>query len=125
MRRSTGSPRPWCPPPRTGARWANAGHLPPLLLTPDGRARLLGSTGAPPTGTPAGSHLVLYTDGLVESRDLDLDDGLERLRLTAEKHAPEDGPEALVDLIVDQMLTGRRQDDDVAILGLRVLAGPG
>ncbi|SQD94404.1 PAS domain-containing protein [Parafrankia sp. BMG5.11] len=136
-------------------RWANAGHLPPLLLTPDGRARLLGSTGAPPTGTPAaglssaeagvligaggaessprpelrillpaGSHLVLYTDGLVESRDLDLDDGLERLRLTAEKHAPEDGPEALVDLIVDQMLTGRRQDDDVAILGLRVLAGP-
>ncbi|WP_205826066.1 PP2C family protein-serine/threonine phosphatase [Microbispora catharanthi] len=76
-------------------RWSNAGHPPPLLVTPDGHARylelrqdlLLGlRLGVESTRRdavepmPAGSILVLYTDGLVESPGSDLATGLARLR---------------------------------------------
>ncbi|WP_380160993.1 SpoIIE family protein phosphatase [Kineococcus sp. R86509] len=70
-------------------RWANAGHLPPLLRHPDGRVERLGPSGdlllgLDPTTVRRehtvtlvpGDVLVLYTDGLVERRDGDLDDGI-------------------------------------------------
>ena len=62
---------------------ASAGHLPPLLVHPDGRNELLDVSPAPPLGVGEGpirsrtldgsdgSLLVLYTDGLVERRDHD------------------------------------------------------
>src|SRR5690606_9015743 len=65
--------------------WRLAGHLPPVLRTTDGDARLLEGVHHPPIGTvttpceqasvafPAGSLLVLYTDGLVERRGEDID----------------------------------------------------
>ena len=73
-------------------RWSNAGHPPPLLIAPDGRASLLERPvdlllGVDPD-TPRHHHaialrpgatVVLYTDGLVERRDASLDDGLGRL----------------------------------------------
>lgn len=71
---------------------ASAGHLPPLLVHPDGRNEFLDVSPAPPLGIGEGpvssrtldiadgSLLVLYTDGLVEKRDEDIDTGLERLR---------------------------------------------
>jgi serine phosphatase RsbU (regulator of sigma subunit) len=71
---------------------ASAGHLPPLLVRPDGGSEFLDVAPAPPLGVGEGmissrtfdvedgSLLVLYTDGLVESRDRDIDDGLKRLQ---------------------------------------------
>src|SRR5262249_42481060 len=71
---------------------ASAGHLPPLLVRPDGSSEFLDVSPAPPLGVGEGiirsrtfeiedgSLFVLYTDGLVESRDRDIDDGLNRLR---------------------------------------------
>ena len=71
---------------------ASAGHLPPLLVRPDGTNELLDVLPAPPLGVGTGliqsrvldiedgSLLVLYTDGLVEKRSRDIDEGLGRLR---------------------------------------------
>jgi serine/threonine-protein kinase RsbW len=117
--------------PATGElRIASAGHLPPLLVA-DGRAQLLPVTpgrilGAPPGPAPewsgrlpAGASLVLFTDGLVESRTADLDAGLDRLRAVAEEAAGE-GP-ADPDVLCDRLLaalTGPRRADDVALLVL-------
>ena len=71
----------------------NAGHLPPLLIEADGGTRFLEAAGALPLGTsqtetyraqtipfPAGTGIVLYTDGLVERRNEPIDIGLDRLR---------------------------------------------
>jgi anti-sigma regulatory factor (Ser/Thr protein kinase) len=74
--------------------YSSAGHPPPLLVTPDGEARYLEEgrswplgiesgnrrTRAGTAGLPAGSLLLLYTDGLVERRGEGLEMGLERLR---------------------------------------------
>jgi serine phosphatase RsbU (regulator of sigma subunit)/anti-sigma regulatory factor (Ser/Thr protein kinase) len=71
---------------------ASAGHLPPLLVRPDGTNELLDVSPAPPLGVGTGpiqsrtlpvadgSLLVLYTDGLVEKRSRDIDEGLARLQ---------------------------------------------
>ncbi|WP_433887839.1 SpoIIE family protein phosphatase [Streptomyces sp. CA-111067] len=112
--------------------WTNAGHPPPLLVTHDGRARylteghgLLMSTGlAPPRPDaslvlPARSTLVLYTDGLVESRDRPIDDGLDQLRKHAASlaHRP---LAAFTDLLLARARPAAgRNDDDIAILTLR------
>jgi hypothetical protein len=70
---------------------ASAGHLPPLLVGPDGTNEFLSLTPAPPLGIGSGSVqskfvpvtdgslLVLYTDGLVENRTRDIDVGLRLL----------------------------------------------
>ncbi len=72
--------------------FASAGHLPPLLVRPDGTSEYLDVSPAPPLGVGTGpiqsrvldiedgSLLVLYTDGLVEKRTADIDEGLDRLR---------------------------------------------
>lgn len=65
-----------------------AGHLPPLLIEPDGDARLLEQTPGLPVGVrtghqyqacgypfPTGSRLLLYTDGLIERRGESIDEG--------------------------------------------------
>ncbi|MGW0561541.1 ATP-binding SpoIIE family protein phosphatase [Streptomyces sp. NPDC003016] len=71
---------------------ASAGHPPPLLVTADGEASYVGIPVGAPLGTgvipydcvrlpaPAGSRLVLYTDGLVKTRTEDVDAQLEGLR---------------------------------------------
>ncbi len=121
--------------PATGAlRIASAGHLPPLLAA-GGRAELLDVVpgrllGAPPGPAPewkgelpVGATLVLYTDGLVESRTADLDVGLDRLRSVAAE-ATEGGP-ADPDRLCDRLLaalTGPRRADDVALLVLTRLS---
>jgi len=70
---------------------ASAGHLPPLLVRPGDRREFLDVSPAPPLGIGTGpiqsrsikiddgSLLVLYTDGLVENRTRDIDEGLARL----------------------------------------------
>ena len=110
-------------------RWASAGHPPPLLITADGRAVLLESTsdlllgvdlGVPRTDLSvrlaSGSTLVLYTDGLVESRGQDLDVGLTRLRQAGTALADRPLP-ALADGLLERL---GGTDDDVALLAVRL-----
>lgn len=115
--------------------WTNAGHPPPLLITHDGRARyltdghgLLLGTGLEPVRRearltlPPQATLVLYTDGLVESRDRPIDDGLDQLRKHAASlaHRP---LTAFTDLLLERARpVGSRNDDDIAILTLRTPA---
>ncbi len=111
--------------------WGSAGHLPPVLITPDGDARLLTEAAGVPLGVPVdearrpadlsvtpGSTVLLYTDGLVESRGSDIDADLADLVDVVRGHLPHHGPQALVD-----RLTGRagELDDDVAVLAAQVL----
>ena len=107
----------------------SAGHPPPLIVDPDGGAWLLTLEPMVPLGTvqgtryrsttvpfPAGSMLVLYTDGLVERRDVPLDDGLERLRLLA---VGSEDPELLCEVAVERMLPDE-PPDDVAVVAVRM-----
>ncbi len=110
----------------------NAGHLPPVLRSPDGSVRLLG--GAPSllvgaalgtTRAEVGEHLlpgstlVLCTDGLVEHRGRDLDDGLAALQ-AAVASAPDTTADAVCQHLLDELAQGRLEDD-VALLVVRVL----
>jgi len=118
---------------RQGARrlsWSSAGHLPPLLLRPDGTIRplttpperLLGTEHPGPrsnhqTVLHPGDTLLLYTDGLVEHGRTGLDEGIERLRtVAAELQALP--VNQLCDELLDRILPCRA-DDDVALLVLR------
>ncbi|WP_405968484.1 serine/threonine-protein phosphatase [Streptomyces sp. NBC_00015] len=110
---------------------ARAGHLPPALVTPDGTAEILDLPPGPPLGLggvpfeaaefelPEGSLLALYTDGLVESRDHDVDAGLARLRQTLVRPAP--SLEEICDHVIETLLP-IRPDDDVALLLARTHA---
>ncbi|WP_164540555.1 ATP-binding SpoIIE family protein phosphatase [Streptomyces abyssomicinicus] len=115
---------------------ANAGHPPPVLLHLGGRAEVLEVPPGAPIGVggvdfeaveleaPAGATLLLYTDGLVESRLRDVWTGIEQLRdkleatarLTGSDHAPP--LEALCDEVLDMLGPGDR-DDDIALLAAR------
>jgi serine/threonine-protein kinase RsbW len=108
---------------------ASAGHLPPLLFTagsaeflPVRPSRMLGAPPAPAPATqwagvlPAGGTLVLFTDGLVESRTADIDEGLELLRAAVERARTSD-PDELCDRLLTE-LTGAHRADDIALLVL-------
>jgi PAS domain-containing protein len=109
---------------------SSAGHPPPLLAPPDGPAVFLDVQAGPPLGTgpgeytetvvdvPAGSVLLLYTDGLVEDRDQPIDEGMAQLAAVFAEHTgmgpDEAGDQALAAL--GRELGGR---DDVALLVMR------
>ena len=110
---------------------ASAGHLPPLLVRPDGSNELLDVPLAPPLGVGSGliqsrtlhiedgSLLVLYTDGLVEKRSRDIDEGIGRLR---EIFGPSSVDQPLEDLC-RATLAGVYADehrDDIAVLMARL-----
>ncbi|WTB88870.1 serine/threonine-protein phosphatase [Streptomyces cellulosae] len=115
---------------------ANAGHPPPVLLHLGGRAEVLRVPAGAPIGVggvdfeaveleaPAGATLLLYTDGLVESRLRDVWTGIEQLReklaATAQLTGPDHPPplEALCDEVLDMLGPGDR-DDDIALLAAR------
>ncbi|MEU6443173.1 GAF domain-containing SpoIIE family protein phosphatase [Streptomyces sp. NPDC047046] len=111
-------------------RWTNAGHPPPVLITPTGESELLEAGLAPVLGVdPAtqrsdtsvplqpGSTLLLYTDGLIERPGESLTWGLARLRQHTASLAglPLD---KFCDELLGRLAEGRQ--DDVAILALRV-----
>jgi PAS domain S-box-containing protein len=109
---------------------SSAGHLPTLVLDGAGGARFTDAPRCPPLGAGAdarclehefslepGGALVLYTDGLVESRTRSLDEGLERLLQVA--RASDGDVQRLADEIV-AALPEQRQDD-IAVLALRRL----
>lgn len=110
---------------------ASAGHLPPVLLHPNGtsdlvlggRRPLLGyGEGLPGAAEQrcltVGDTMVLYSDGLVERRHEVLDVGIERLRRTLVdlQHRP---PQEVCELLIDRMAGDGRTDDDIALLLLR------
>ncbi|MER6366315.1 GAF domain-containing SpoIIE family protein phosphatase [Kitasatospora sp. NPDC001527] len=114
--------------------WSTAGHLPPLVLTPDGHARYLHAEPGIPLGVdpdihrpdhshplPAGSTVVLFTDGLVEDPGRSIDEGLDTLAALAAAHAA-DPLDALVRALADHHPSDGH--DDMAILAIRTPAPP-
>lgn len=105
---------------------ACAGHPVPVIVAPDGRAQFLDVPVGPPLGVggvpfetaevdvPEGSLLAFYTDGLVESRNRDLDAGLEELRRTLAE--PYDSLEELCDDVLKALLPEPPADDAALLL---------
>ncbi len=116
--------------PATGDGMAgSAGHLPPLMLSPGGPPWLDRAEAGTPLGwasprqqytfrLPPGSTAVLYSDGLVENRRRGLDTGLEELVAVAAQAPPQamEDPAMLLEYLLNRMLTGYEQDDDVTVL---------
>ncbi|MEZ0493247.1 SpoIIE family protein phosphatase [Kineococcus sp. TBRC 1896] len=111
-------------------RWSNAGHMPPLVVSPDGGVELLRTSPDLLLGLDAGfvradhvhglapgATVLLYTDGLVERRGASLDEGLTWLAETAGRFAGR-GPEELCDGVLE--LVAGHAEDDVAVLAVRV-----
>lgn len=109
----------------------NAGHPPPLLLDPSGGATYLETTTGLPVGLNwnlpyeesiallrPGATLVLYTDGLVDRRDVAVQEGLERLREVASD--PGEGDLDDICGILVERLVPADASDDVAILAARL-----
>jgi anti-sigma regulatory factor (Ser/Thr protein kinase) len=109
--------------------FANAGHLPALLVEPDRPPRLVeGARGVPlgvlpyasfeeaSTTVAPGATLVLYTDGLVEVRGISLEIRLDELRRIADE--PFEGPNELCESLLSQLLPEGAGSDDVAVLAL-------
>ncbi|KQX74735.1 SpoIIE family protein phosphatase [Aeromicrobium sp. Root472D3] len=112
-------------------RYANAGHLPPLVAHRDGVVQRL-TAGGPPLGAgygdvateeaalPTGATIVFYTDGLVEHRGQDIDDGIAALERHIDWHSTTSllgVPEGIVEALLPQ-----GPDDDVAILIARAVS---
>jgi serine phosphatase RsbU (regulator of sigma subunit) len=126
------------PPGADGSRhfrWANAGHLPPLLRHPDGMVEELAECSSPLLGAPStrarptgevqlelNSTLLLYTDGLVEVEGQDLSANVEHLQVVLGRA---DRPEVhdVCAAILDAQLPGSRRDD-VAMLLVKVTRLP-
>ncbi|MFD9603525.1 SpoIIE family protein phosphatase [Streptomyces sp. NPDC056708] len=113
--------------------FANAGHLPPAVVEPGEPAMLLDVPPGMPLGVGGepfeevevelkeGALLALYTDGLVESRDHPLDEGLDALRGALVE------PERPLEDVCDHVLTTldtRHGEDDIALLMARIRGLP-
>jgi len=116
----------------TRLRWSSAGHPPLLVLHPGGRVEALAGERADlllgvdhaarrresVVELQPGSTVLLYTDGLVERRDADLDGGLLRLRACLVELA--DRPlDELLDELLERLVQGR-PEDDVALVAVRL-----
>ncbi|MCF3130220.1 SpoIIE family protein phosphatase [Streptomyces olivochromogenes] len=105
---------------------ARAGHLEPIIVHPDGHAHLPGVPAGPPLGLgglpyektevllPEGSSIVLYTDGLVEDRQHDIDEGIERLRRAVAPRGRT--PDQMCQEAMDALLPGAPRDDVALIV---------
>jgi serine phosphatase RsbU (regulator of sigma subunit)/anti-sigma regulatory factor (Ser/Thr protein kinase) len=110
---------------------ARAGHPPPALVSPDGTVSYPDLPAGPPLGLGGlpfdaveihlaeGSQLVLYTDGLIEDRQRDVDVILDRLRgaLAHPERTPEETCQAILDTVAPA-----HQHDDIALLVARTHA---
>ncbi|MFD0483143.1 SpoIIE family protein phosphatase [Kineococcus sp. GCM10028916] len=115
-------------------RWSNAGHPPPLVVSPDGSSQLLRTRpdlllgleaefvrADHVHGLPPGATVLLYTDGLVERRGASLDDGLQWLADTAAGFADR-SPAEICDAVLEHV--AGHAEDDVAVLAVRVRPEP-
>ncbi|MGH3505917.1 MAG: SpoIIE family protein phosphatase [Nocardioidaceae bacterium] len=117
-------------PATQSVRFANAGH-PPALVIGNGSTAYLADGLAPPVGVtaddqyvevseelPAGSTLLLYTDGLVERRGVSIQDGLDRLMIEAAAHEDSD-LEEMCDRLLSVLVGHAQVADDVALVAMR------
>ncbi|WP_406401015.1 SpoIIE family protein phosphatase [Streptomyces sp. NBC_00879] len=110
---------------------ARAGHPPPAVVTPDGAVRFLDVPAGPPLGLgglpfetfetelPEGSLIALYTDGVLEVRDHDIDDALDKMFAALAR------PAKTLDMVCERILTSmltHSPDDDIALLIARTRA---
>ncbi|MFF7648926.1 SpoIIE family protein phosphatase [Streptomyces sp. NPDC007983] len=114
---------------------ARAGHPPPAVVSPDGSVEFPDLPAGPPLGLGGlpfdtaelelaeGSHLVLYTDGLIEDRRREIDIGLEMLR-GALSH-PGRSPDEICTEVLDAMLPTQPADDIALIAARTRVLGPG
>ena len=113
-------------------RYVNAGHLPPLVLGPDGQVSQLDGPHSLPIGVrphgryqaaegqlEPGATLVLYTDGLIERRGESIDVGIERLKTVLEQASA--GFDDLPDALLEQVAPAEQRSDDIALLALRTV----
>ncbi|MFJ4835933.1 SpoIIE family protein phosphatase [Streptomyces sp. NPDC088747] len=113
-----------CEPRRGTCELSSAGHLPPVVIRPDGSADLLDIPGGVPLGVggvpfgtmevelPPGSLLALYTDGLVENRTEPIDAGLDTM--TRLLQSTRQSLERTSDMLLGALRP--EPDDDVALL---------
>ncbi|MEW2512867.1 GAF domain-containing SpoIIE family protein phosphatase [Streptomyces sp. NPDC046870] len=112
-------------------RWSSAGHLPPLVATPDRCRHLPEEVGLPLGVEPgasrpdhecplsAGATVLLHTDGLVEERGHSIDDGMRQAAAAAARHAADPLPELCEALLAERQGAFH---DDVALLAARLTA---
>lgn len=109
--------------------FANAGHMPAVLLRPDGSATLIAEALGMPLGVgerfaqrqvcfSPGQRLVLYTDGLVETHHHDLTAGIAALIRGLQDINPDADEQAACDGLIERLTHGQH-DDDVALLYVR------
>ncbi len=119
------------PPGAVLLRWSDAGHPPPLVVAADGTVRVLDAPGELLLGVdagaartdlcavvPAGSTVLLHTDGLIERRDRDLDTGT-ALLVSVLRDAAGLPLDDLCDRVLDRLFLPDAEDD-VALLALRL-----
>lgn len=113
--------------------YSSAGHPPPALLHPDGTVTFLDQATDPPLGArpehvprpqastafAEGATLVMYTDGLIERRDEDIDVSLGRLADSLVRHG-DTGPEVLADALLSDLLPPGGITDDTALVIIRL-----
>ncbi|MGW7054399.1 ATP-binding SpoIIE family protein phosphatase [Streptomyces sp. NPDC054887] len=109
--------------------YASAGHLPILVRDEDGTVRRAEDHTGPPLGTggwmhtsgtialPPGSTAVLYTDGLVERRREDIDEGVAALERALS--GATGTPQVVCDRLIRALGVTAEHDDDVAVLVLQ------
>ncbi|MFF4827027.1 ATP-binding SpoIIE family protein phosphatase [Streptomyces sp. NPDC001312] len=109
--------------------YASAGHLPILVRDENGTVLRADEPTGPPLGTGGwvhasgsvplgpGSTAVLYTDGLVERRDEDLDEGIAALERALA--GATGSPQVVCDRLVRSAGVQADHDDDVAVLVLQ------
>ncbi|MBM9510104.1 SpoIIE family protein phosphatase [Actinacidiphila acididurans] len=111
---------------------SSAGHLPPVLVRPDGSAEIVAARPHPGLGAqfslrepydihevevPPGTLLALYTDGLVEDPAASIDEGIDRLTEAVRQVQPwDDLPQAARRMVADLAPQGRRRDDVTLML---------
>lgn len=109
--------------------YSSAGHLPPVLMRPDGDFELLDKATDPPLATRPeniprpearvpythGDCLVLYTDGLIERRDEDIDDSIARLTTALASCRGRDAEE-LADELLFRLGVSSGAADDIALV---------
>ena len=117
--------------PVTGyVTWASAGHPAPILVSPDGTSAYLQGLPGPPVGwvdtefeCPIVEHqmvlrpadrLILFTDGLIERRTVNIDIGLTHLMILAEQTSGIDAPSACETILRDILSVSH--EDDVCLL---------
>ena len=118
-------------PDKSSLTWSCAGHPPPLLRTDSGVSFLEADSSIPlgvmndghwsesEIAIEPGATLLLYTDGLVEHHDHDIDAGLDLLKKAAES-APSHA-EAMCDHILTEIFGGDDITDDAALVALRLV----